>query len=53
MKGAVRAYKLPSDGRGLTGAFHFPGDIFGFQNGGVHRFTAAAVSHSTDQEAYS
>ncbi|MEY9591019.1 hypothetical protein ABIA06_003310 [Bradyrhizobium yuanmingense] len=37
-KGAVRAYKLPSDGRRQIGPFHLPGDIFGFENGGVHRF---------------
>ena len=31
----------------LTGAFHLPGDIFGFENGGVHRFTAEAVVDTT------
>ena len=28
-EGAVRTYKLLSDGRRQIGAFHLPGDIFG------------------------
>lgn len=47
MKGGVRTYKLLSDGRRQIGAFHLPGDIFGFENGGVHRFTAEAITQST------
>ncbi|MGY3033783.1 CRP/FNR family nitrogen fixation transcriptional regulator [Bradyrhizobium sp. USDA 4354] len=47
MKGTVRTYKLLSDGRRQIGAFHLPGDIFGFENGGVHRFTAESVTQST------
>src|ERR1700756_3483788 len=41
--GAVRSYKLLSDGRRQIGAFHLVGDIFGLENGGVHRFTAEAI----------
>jgi CRP/FNR family nitrogen fixation transcriptional regulator len=41
--GAVRSYKLLSDGRHQIGAFHLAGDIFGLENGGEHRFTAEAV----------
>ncbi|MBB4383458.1 helix-turn-helix domain-containing protein [Bradyrhizobium sp. SBR1B] len=47
MNGAVRAYKLLPDGRRQISAFHLPGDIFGFDNGGVHRFSAEAVAQST------
>jgi len=38
--GAVRSYKLLSDGRRQIGAFHLAGDIFGLENGAAHRFTA-------------
>jgi CRP/FNR family nitrogen fixation transcriptional regulator len=45
--GAVRSYKLLSDGRRQIGAFHLTGDIFGLENGGAHRFTAEAVVDTT------
>lgn len=45
--GAVRSYKLLSDGRRQIGAFHLPGDIFGLENGDVHRFTAEAIVETT------
>jgi CRP/FNR family nitrogen fixation transcriptional regulator len=45
--GAVRSYKLLSDGRRQIGAFHLAGDIFGLENGGVHRFTAEAIIDTT------
>ncbi|WP_426418736.1 helix-turn-helix domain-containing protein [Bradyrhizobium genosp. A] len=45
--GAVRSYKLLSDGRRQIGAFHLVGDIFGLENGGVHRFTAEAIVETT------
>jgi CRP/FNR family transcriptional regulator, nitrogen fixation regulation protein len=45
--GAVRSYKLLSDGRRQIGAFHLVGDIFGLENGAVHRFTAEAVVETT------
>ena len=47
VSGAVRTYKLLSDGRRQIGAFHFAGDLFGFEAGDVHRFTAEAVTEST------
>jgi CRP/FNR family nitrogen fixation transcriptional regulator len=43
IEGAVRSYKLLSDGRRQIGAFHLSGDIFGLENGDVHRFTAEAI----------
>jgi CRP/FNR family nitrogen fixation transcriptional regulator len=47
VEGSVRTYKLLSDGRRQIGAFHLPGDIFGFDNYDVHRFTAEAIVDST------
>lgn len=47
--GAVRSYKLLSDGRRQIGAFHLPGDIFGLENGDAHRFTAEAIVDTTVQ----
>ena len=41
--GAVRSYKLLSDGRRQIGAFHLVGDIFGLTSHETHRFTAEAV----------
>jgi CRP/FNR family transcriptional regulator, nitrogen fixation regulation protein len=43
IEGAVRSYKLLSDGRRQIGAFHLVGDIFGLENGALHRFTAEAI----------
>jgi CRP/FNR family nitrogen fixation transcriptional regulator len=45
--GAVRSYKLLSDGRRQIGAFHLKDDIFGFTDGDTHRFTAEAVVETT------
>jgi len=45
--GAVRSYKLLTDGRRQIGSFHLVGDIFGLENGNVHRFTAEAVVTTT------
>jgi CRP/FNR family nitrogen fixation transcriptional regulator len=45
--GAVRSYKLLSDGRRQIGAFHLAGDVFGLENGEAHRFTAEAVVDTT------
>jgi len=45
--GAVRSYKLLSDGRRQIGAFHLVGDIFGLEYGGIHRFTAEAIVTTT------
>ena len=46
-EGAVRSYKLLSDGRRQIAAFHLVGDIFGLVNGDSHRFTAEAVVGTT------
>jgi CRP/FNR family transcriptional regulator, nitrogen fixation regulation protein len=45
--GAVRTYKLLSDGRRQIGAFHLVGDVFGLENSEVHRFTAEAIVDTT------
>ncbi|WGD56619.1 helix-turn-helix domain-containing protein [Bradyrhizobium sp. CB1650] len=45
--GAVRSYKLLSDGRRQIGAFHLVGDIFGLENGNAHRFTAESIIETT------
>ena len=45
--GAVRSYKLLSDGRRQIGAFHLAGDIFGLEIGTDHRFTAEAIVDTT------
>lgn len=44
VSGVVRTYKLLSDGRRQIDAFHLPGDIFGVESGGEHRFSAEAVT---------
>ena len=41
--GAVRTYKLLSDGRRQINSFDLPGDMFGLENGSTHRFTAEAI----------
>jgi CRP/FNR family nitrogen fixation transcriptional regulator len=46
VSGAVRTYKLLSDGRRQIDAFHLPGDIFGVEAGEEHRFSAAAVTET-------
>ncbi|RQH13082.1 helix-turn-helix domain-containing protein [Bradyrhizobium sp. RP6] len=43
ISGAVRTYKLLSDGRRQINSFHLPGDMFGLENGVTHRFTAEAI----------
>ena len=45
--GAVRSYKLLSDGRRQIGAFHLAGDIFGLEIGSDHRFNAEAIIDTT------
>jgi len=47
VEGAVRSYKLLSDGRRQIGAFHLVGDIFGLENSSVHRFTTEAIVETT------
>lgn len=43
ISGAVRSYKVLSDGRRQICAFHLPNDIFGLENGTAYRFTAEAI----------
>ena len=43
VRGAVRTYKLLSDGRRQIGSFHVAGDIFGLEFGAAHRLTAEAL----------
>jgi len=43
ISGAVRSYKLLSDGRRQIGAFYLPGDVFGLESGATHRLTAEAI----------
>jgi CRP/FNR family nitrogen fixation transcriptional regulator len=47
VRGAVRAYKLLSDGRRHIGAFHLPGDVFGLGSDRTHRLTAEAIIDTT------
>lgn len=47
VSGAVRTYKLLSDGRRQIGSFHLPGDVFGLESGAAHRLTAEAITDTT------
>jgi len=47
VSGAVRNYKLLSDGRRQIGAFYLPGDVFGLESGPIHRLTAEAIVDTT------
>jgi CRP/FNR family transcriptional regulator, nitrogen fixation regulation protein len=47
VSGAVRSYKLLSDGRRQIGAFYLPGDVFGLESGATHRLTAEAIVDTT------
>src|SRR3982074_1974357 len=47
ISGAVRSYKLLSDGRRQIGAFHLPGDVFGLESGALHRLAAEAIIDNT------
>jgi CRP/FNR family nitrogen fixation transcriptional regulator len=46
-KGAVRTYKILSDGRRQIGAFCLPGDIFGLEIGQEHQYSAEAINQAT------
>lgn len=46
VSGAVRTYKVLTDGRRQIGAFYLPGDIFGLEASEEHAFSAEAVSDS-------
>jgi CRP/FNR family nitrogen fixation transcriptional regulator len=47
IRGAVRTYKMLSDGRRQIGAFHLPGDVFGLEIGANHRLAAEAIADTT------
>ena len=46
IEGAVRSYKVLSDGRRQIQAFHLPGDMFGLEVGEAHSCSAEAVANS-------
>jgi CRP/FNR family nitrogen fixation transcriptional regulator len=46
ISGTVRTYKVLSDGRRQIGAFYLPGDVFGFETGTEHSFSAEAISNA-------
>lgn len=43
VKGAVRTSRMMSDGRRQVADFYHPGDLFGFETGPEHRFSAEAL----------
>jgi CRP/FNR family transcriptional regulator, nitrogen fixation regulation protein len=47
ISGAVRSYKLLSDGRRQIGAFHLSADVFGLESGSVHRLATEAIIDTT------
>jgi CRP-like cAMP-binding protein len=46
ISGTVRTYKVLSDGRRQIGAFYLPGDVFGFEIGADHAFSAEAITNT-------
>src|SRR3974390_1063644 len=44
ISGTVRTYKVLVDGRRQIGAFHVPGDVFGFETGEEHTLSAEAIT---------
>ena len=47
LTGAVRTYRILSDGRRQISAFHFPGDVFGLELDAEHSASAEAIATST------
>ena len=47
VSGAVRMYKVLTDGRRQIGAFYLPGDMFGFEPADAHASSAEAVGDVT------
>jgi CRP/FNR family nitrogen fixation transcriptional regulator len=43
VRGSVRTIRLLSDGRRQIGDFYYPGDLFGFEEGPLHRLSAEAI----------
>jgi CRP/FNR family nitrogen fixation transcriptional regulator len=46
ISGAVRTYKILTDGRRQIQAFHLPGDVFGFEFENEHTLSAEAIIES-------
>jgi CRP/FNR family transcriptional regulator, nitrogen fixation regulation protein len=46
ISGTVRTYRVLNDGRRQIGAFYLPGDVFGFEGGTEHSFSAEAISNA-------
>ena len=46
VSGAVRTYKVLTDGRRQIGSFYLPGDLFGLEAGDNHTFSAEAIGDS-------
>src|SRR5262245_22827601 len=44
VRGAVRTARYLEDGRRQVGAFYMPGDLFGYEGGETHRFSAEAIT---------
>ncbi len=44
--GAVRIYRLTADGRRQISAFHFGGEVFGFEAGKEHHFYAESIDRA-------
>ena len=47
VRGAVRGFRVLSDGRRQICDFYLPGDIFGIEPGAHHRLTAEALKDTT------
>ena len=47
VSGAVRMYKVLTDGRRQIGAFYLPGDMFGFEPADAHASSAEAIGDVT------
>src|ERR1700674_1932338 len=47
IRGAVRTYKLLSDGRRQIGTFLLPGEVFGLESGPSHRLPAETILDTT------
>jgi CRP/FNR family nitrogen fixation transcriptional regulator len=46
VSGAVRTYKVLSDGRRQIGSFYMAGDVFGLEMGDEHTFSAEAITEA-------
>src|SRR6476661_1210005 len=44
VSGCIRTTRFTGDGRRQVGEFYYPGDVFGIEMGGIHRFSAEALT---------